>query len=499
MRALLGASRRASGDAAGGDRPAGRPSGGSRGADPRRRARRRPEGRAPPAPLARAVSLAGQLGDAAADGDGRGVPRHDRDERAAPARQVVARAGERRDDRHRGGDAPLRRRRPLSSPPRSRRAAPPRRPTSPRVPSGPRSPARLLRPPRGPSRRDSRSRLAGRPADMRRPREERASREGRGRDRPVALNAAGSRRGWRRHGRARAPCPARGCVPDLGRRGRARRGPSFAAASDGRARRLRDARRPRAPARRSRTTSSGRLAPRRDAARDRASVSLGPRFDDVASRVAGHARRAGTRSTRGRSATRAWGTSVARARGCGTLLGVPSYSDRARASSIASTRSSTAEGPRPPPMRRRRLRRRHPHPRPDHAARRRRRTALDPPEAPMSPRDDEALVDAWCELDRAAAVLEADREIVDASRPAARRHRRLRPRRRLGRGDLRRVCLAGPPHRAARRVVDPGISDSRPRGRRPLRPAGPWLAPGTGRRRRGLHPRVARASAARRR
>jgi hypothetical protein len=35
----------------------------------------------------------------------------------------------------------------------------------------------------------------------------------------------------------------------------------------------------------------------------------------------------------------------------------------------------------------------------------------------MSPRDDEALVDAWCELDRGAAVLEADREIVDASRP----------------------------------------------------------------------------------
>ena len=35
----------------------------------------------------------------------------------------------------------------------------------------------------------------------------------------------------------------------------------------------------------------------------------------------------------------------------------------------------------------------------------------------MSSRDDEALVDAWCELDRGCAVLEADREIIDASRP----------------------------------------------------------------------------------
>ncbi len=34
----------------------------------------------------------------------------------------------------------------------------------------------------------------------------------------------------------------------------------------------------------------------------------------------------------------------------------------------------------------------------------------------MSPRDSEALVAAWCDLDRGAAVLEADREIVDASR-----------------------------------------------------------------------------------
>jgi hypothetical protein len=35
----------------------------------------------------------------------------------------------------------------------------------------------------------------------------------------------------------------------------------------------------------------------------------------------------------------------------------------------------------------------------------------------MLPRDRDALVDAWCDLDRRAAVLEADREIVDASRP----------------------------------------------------------------------------------
>jgi hypothetical protein len=35
----------------------------------------------------------------------------------------------------------------------------------------------------------------------------------------------------------------------------------------------------------------------------------------------------------------------------------------------------------------------------------------------MTPRDSEALVAAWCDLDRRAAVLEADREIVDASRP----------------------------------------------------------------------------------
>jgi hypothetical protein len=35
----------------------------------------------------------------------------------------------------------------------------------------------------------------------------------------------------------------------------------------------------------------------------------------------------------------------------------------------------------------------------------------------MIPRDSEALVAAWCDLDRRAAVLEADREIVDASGP----------------------------------------------------------------------------------
>jgi hypothetical protein len=34
----------------------------------------------------------------------------------------------------------------------------------------------------------------------------------------------------------------------------------------------------------------------------------------------------------------------------------------------------------------------------------------------LSPRDSEALVAAWCDLDRRAAVLEADREILDASR-----------------------------------------------------------------------------------
>jgi|SRR5579859_1015954 len=35
----------------------------------------------------------------------------------------------------------------------------------------------------------------------------------------------------------------------------------------------------------------------------------------------------------------------------------------------------------------------------------------------MTPRDSEALVAAWCDLDRGAALLEADREIVEVSRP----------------------------------------------------------------------------------
>ena len=52
---------------------------------------------------------------------------------------------------------------------------------------------------------------------------------------------------------------------------------------------------------------------------------------------------------------------------------------------------------------------------------RRRRRTLTPrsadPGGLMTPPDPEALVAAWCDLDRRAAVAEADREIVDASGP----------------------------------------------------------------------------------
>ena len=70
-------------------------------------------------------------------------------------------------------------------------------------------------------------------------------------------------------------------------------------------------------------------AARDAAARQGRPCPSGARFDDVASR-AQVAARDGTRSTRGRSATRASASSEARGRDSGTLLGVPSYRDRAR-------------------------------------------------------------------------------------------------------------------------------------------------------------------------